>query len=166
MWEGSIEGQHGKTQDRALRFAFFLFILSEIMFFVAFSRAFLHPALIPNIGILNLWPPAGIEVISFLGIPLLNTIILVSSGFLVTSSHYSLMLRNYNKCYFFLRWAIVYALCFIALQLFEYLTCSYSINDSVYGSAFFMATGSHGIHVMIGTTLLIICKSRLRAHVK
>jgi cytochrome c oxidase subunit 3 len=93
-------------------------------------------------------------------IPLLNTLILLTSGVSVTWRHYRLMENNYTKAKISLIITIILGIYFSILQLYEYIEASFSIADSVYGSSFFIATGFHGIHVLIGTTFLFICLLR------
>lgn len=95
-------------------------------------------------------------------IPLLNTAILVTSGFLLTLSHTYLRLEYFRASYRFLLATILFGLYFILLQSFEYTYSGFSINDGVYGSIFYLLTGFHGFHVIVGTTYLIIVAIRMR----
>lgn len=100
------------------------------------------------------------EVISPWSLPLLNTIILVSSGLGVTYSHRAVLNGDREGVMFGLIYAIFLGVLFTGLQLFEYSTATFNINDSIYGSIFYMATGFHGFHVLIGTIFLFICLLR------
>lgn len=106
------------------------------------------------------WPPTGIYAFNPFIIPLLNTIILLTSGISVTWAHHRLINNNFNQFFNRLILTIFLGIYFSLLQIFEYLEASFNISDSSYGSRFFLATGFHGIHVIIGTTFLFICFSR------
>ena len=93
--------------------------------------------------------------------PLLNTIILVSSGVRVTWSHKAIEENNHNQRLKSLYTTIILGFYFTILQAIEYYEASFSISDSSYGSTFFIATGFHGLHVIVGTLFLIICCLRL-----
>lgn len=95
-------------------------------------------------------------------IPLLNTVILVTSGFILTLAHSYLREELYRPCYRLMIGTIAFGLYFITLQAYEYTFSGFSMNDGVYGSIFYMLTGFHGFHVIIGTIFLIVCTFRLR----
>lgn len=159
--EGTFEGQHTKLVQKALRFGMFLFIFSEIMFFVSFFWAFFHFSLSPSVFIFCVWPPKGIETLDPWAVPFLNTVILLSSGVSLTLAHRALIASQNKKAFYALLLTIIYGLIFTVCQIFEYLNCPFSMNDSVYGSIFFMATGFHGLHVLVGTIFLIVCLFRI-----
>jgi heme/copper-type cytochrome/quinol oxidase subunit 3 len=140
-----------------LRFGMILFIISEIMFFFAFFWAFFHVSLVPSIFIGAVWPPIGIKVLSPWGLPLLNTIILLSSGISITWAHRGLLSGNRLATLNGLLITVSLGLIFTLFQLIEYIHAPFSINSGIYGSIFFMATGFHGFHVLVGTTFLIVC---------
>nr|YP_009528549.1 cytochrome c oxidase subunit III [Inflata indica]AYN73372.1 cytochrome c oxidase subunit III [Inflata indica] len=158
--EGSFQGLHTLTVVKGLRFGMILFITSEILFFVSFFWSFFHGSLSPSIEIGMMWPPKSIIPFNPIQIPLLNTIILISSGITVTWAHHSLMENNYKQSIYSLILTITLGIYFSILQGYEYFESTFTIADSVYGSSFFMATGFHGIHVIIGTTFLTICLLR------
>nr|ADO60605.2 cytochrome c oxidase subunit III [Mycetophagus quadripustulatus] len=158
--EGTFQGHHTKTVTLGLRWGMILFITSEIMFFLSFFWGFFHNSLSPNIELGLIWPPKGILSFNPLQIPLLNTMILLTSGLTVTWAHHSLMENNYKKTFQGLLITVILGIYFSMLQAYEYMESSFSISDSSYGSSFFMATGFHGIHVIIGTTFLLICLIR------
>nr|YP_009775677.1 cytochrome c oxidase subunit III [Dahlica ochrostigma]QJA15903.1 cytochrome c oxidase subunit III [Dahlica ochrostigma] len=158
--ESTFQGLHTFLVSKGLRWGMILFIVSEIMFFLSFFWAFFHSSLSPNIEIGIMWPPIGINPFNPFQIPLLNTIILLTSGITVTWAHHSLMENNYSQTMQSLFLTIVLGIYFIMLQAYEYSTASFSIADSIYGSTFFMTTGFHGIHVIIGTIFLTICLIR------
>lgn len=159
--ESVYEGQHTKKVQEGLKLGVILFILSEIMFFFAFFWAFFHVSFNPSHVLGGVWPPAFLITLSPWQIPLLNTILLLSSGAAVTWAHHSLLLGLKKNTSYALLITIFLAIIFTILQAFEYITAPFTISDSVYGSTFYMATGFHGFHVLIGTIFLIVCLLRL-----
>nr|QEJ81456.1 cytochrome c oxidase subunit 3 [Pygoluciola sp. FM18] len=158
--EGTFQGLHTLKVVKGLRWGMILFITSEVLFFVSFFWSFFHSSLSPSIEIGMIWPPKGIIPFNPIQIPLLNTTILISSGVTVTWAHHSLMENNYKQTIYSLMLTIMLGIYFSILQAYEYFESTFTIADSVYGSSFFMATGFHGIHVMIGTTFLGVCLIR------
>ena len=159
--EGSYQGKYTIKVLRGLKYGFILFIVSEVFFFVSFFWAFFHSSLSPAIEIGVQWPPFGVEIINPFSIPLLNTALLLSSGFTVTWCHYEILNSERKKALYTLTLTIILGIVFTLLQLFEYITCPFSMSDSVYGSCFFICTGFHGFHVLVGTIFLTICLFRL-----
>nr|APX39958.1 cytochrome c oxidase subunit 3 [Chilotomina oberthuri] len=159
--EGTFQGLHTMKVTLGLRWGMILFIVSEVFFFISFFWSFFHSSLSPTIELGLLWPPKGIITFNPLEIPLLNTMILLTSGLTVTWAHHSLMENNYSKAIQGLTLTVLLGIYFTALQGFEYIEAPFTISDSVYGSTFFMATGFHGLHVIIGTTFLTVCLIRL-----
>nr|QXG19050.1 cytochrome c oxidase subunit III [Drosophila americana] len=158
--EGTYQGLHTYSVTIGLRWGMILFILSEILFFVSFFWAFFNSSLSPAIELGASWPPAGIVSFNPFQIPLLNTAILLTSGVTVTWAHHSLMEGNHSQTTQGLFFTVLLGIYFTMLQAYEYIEAPFTIADSVYGSTFFMATGFHGIHVLIGTTFLLICLLR------
>nr|YP_010240500.1 cytochrome c oxidase subunit III [Chlorops oryzae]QTF87841.1 cytochrome c oxidase subunit III [Chlorops oryzae] len=158
--EGTFQGLHTYMVVNGLRWGMILFIMSEILFFMSFFWAFFHSSLSPNIELGTSWPPAGIITFNPLQIPLLNTTILLSSGITVTWAHHSLMENNHTQTSQSLFNTVFLGIYFTILQMYEYMEAPFTIADSIYGSTFFMATGFHGLHVLIGTTFLLICLIR------
>nr|ARH55213.1 cytochrome c oxidase subunit 3 [Teredus cylindricus] len=158
--EGTFQGLHTLNVTLGLRWGMILFITSEVLFFVSFFWSFFHSSLSPSIDIGMMWPPKGIDPFNPTQIPLLNTLILLTSGLTVTWAHHSLMENNYNQALQSLSLTVLLGIYFTILQSFEYMEASFSISDSVYGSSFYMATGFHGLHVIIGTSFLLICLIR------
>lgn len=159
--EGTYEGQHTEGVVANLKWGMLLFIVSEIMFFVAFFWAFFHSSINPSHVLGGVWPPAYLAVLNPWKIPLLNTIILLSSGATVTYAHHSIVWGSKPDALKALILTILLAIIFTALQAFEYTSASFSISDSVYGSIFYMITGFHGFHVFVGTCFLAVCAFRL-----
>nr|UJG45097.1 cytochrome c oxidase subunit 3 [Blepharipa sp.] len=158
--ESTYQGLHTKMVTMGLRWGMILFILSEILFFFSFFWAFFHSSLSPSIELGMIWPPMGITTFNPFQIPLLNTVILLTSGITVTWTHHSLMKNNHSQTTQSLFFTIILGIYFTILQAYEYMEASFTIADSSYGSTFFMATGFHGIHVMIGTMFLLTCLIR------
>jgi heme/copper-type cytochrome/quinol oxidase subunit 3 len=159
--EGSFEGQHTSIVQLGLRFGMILFIASEVMFFFAFFWAFFWASLSPTPEIGSVWPPQAIEVLNAWEVPFLNTLILLSSGASVTWAHHAIVVGNRREAILALIITVSLAIVFTGLQVFEYSNAPFSISDSVYGSTFYMATGFHGFHVVIGTLFLSVCLVRL-----
>jgi len=158
--EGTYQGLHTSIVEKGLRWGIILFITSEVLFFFSFFWAFFHRSLSPTLEIGRQWPPSGVYPFNPFQVPLLNTIILLSSGVTVTWAHHSLIERNYSQASIRLILTIMLGLYFTALQGLEYWEARFTISDSSYGSTFFVATGFHGTHVIIGTTFLIVCYLR------
>nr|AML25879.1 cytochrome c oxidase subunit III [Staphylinidae sp. BMNH 1274178] len=158
--EGTYQGLHTYTVTMGLRWGMILFITSEVFFFISFFWGFFHSSLAPTIELGMQWPPMGIETFNPMQIPLLNTIILLTSGLTVTWAHHSMMENNFNQITQSLTLTVLLGIYFSILQGYEYIEASFSISDAIYGSSFYMATGFHGIHVIIGTTFLLVCLIR------
>lgn len=155
--EGTFQGLHTICVINGLKWGIILFIISEIFFFISFFWSFFHRSLSPNIELGINWPPIGIIPFNPFQIPLLNTVILLTSGISVTWAHHSLIENNHSQTKIRLLITIILGIYFTILQAYEYVEASFCIADSVYGSSFFIATGFHGIHVLIGTTFLLVC---------
>lgn len=159
--EGLFEGKHTYKVIRGLRYGMLLFITSEIMFFFAFFWSFFYFSFNPSFALGAVWPPKYLTVLDPLTVPLLNTIVLLSSGAAITWSHHSIVWGSKYQAILSLSITIGLAFFFTLLQLFEYMNAPFSISDSVYGSIFYLMTGFHGAHVIIGTCFLIVCIIRL-----
>jgi cytochrome c oxidase subunit 3 len=159
--ESTFEGQHTYAVQKGLKIGMLLFITSEIMFFVAFFWAFFHFSFNPSIFLGGVWPPAFLTILNPWKIPLLNTIILLTSGATVTLAHHSIVWGSKDIAAKALIFTVLLAIFFTYLQNIEYFNSPFSIYNSVYGSNFYMLTGFHGFHVIIGTTFLGICLIRL-----
>lgn len=159
--EGSFLGLHSTGVELGLRRGIVLFIISEVFFFVRFFWAFFHTSLSVDPILGGVWPPVGIKTFDAFGIPLLNTLILLSSGVRVTWAHHRLIRGDHNSSVKSLLITVILGLYFTGLQAMEYVEASFSFSDRRYGSTFFLATGFHGLHVVVGTTFLLVCLYRL-----
>lgn len=158
--EGTFQGLHTQKVYTGLKWGIILFIVSEIFFFISFFWGFFHNSLSPSIEIGALWPPLGIQPFNPFQVPLLNTIILLTSGVTVTWAHHRLIENYYYQGIQRLFLTVLLGIYFSILQAYEYLEAPFTIADSIYGSSFFIATGFHGLHVLIGTTFLLVCLIR------
>jgi len=147
-------GYHTHKLELSLRIGILLFILSEVFFFVSFFWAFYDSSLSPSVELGLVWPPMGIIPLSVYSVPLLNTVILLTRGITVTWAHHSLINNFFSKSFLSLLLTIVLGVYFLYMQYIEYSEAQFAISDGVYGSTFFIATGFHGIHVMVGTLFL------------
>jgi len=161
----SGHGYHTIAVRQGLRYGMILFIVSEIMFFFAFFWAFFHVSLSPSIAIGGVWPPKSIQALDVWGLPLVNTILLLSSGVTITLAHRAL-LQTWNYTWFekfdkHLLVTIILGLTFLCCQGIEYkYGITFRWKENIYGSTFFVTTGFHGLHVTIGTIFLLFCLLR------
>jgi cytochrome c oxidase subunit 3 len=155
-------GDHTPVVQLHLRYGMILFIASEVMFFVAWFWAYFNAALFPVAGepIGGTWPPEGMHVMNPWGWPLLNTLILLCSGTTVTWAHHALIHGDRDGLIKGLWATIGLGLIFTFVQGYEYYHAPFGFADNIYTSAFYMATGFHGFHVIVGTIFLIICLMR------
>jgi cytochrome c oxidase subunit 3 len=155
-------GDHTPVVQLHHRYGMILFIASEVMFFVAWFWAYFNAALYPSMqeGIDGVWPPKGIELLDPFVFPLLNTLILLLSGTAVTWAHHALIHDDRKGLKQGLWVTIVLGLIFTGVQAYEYHHAEYGMADSIYGAAFYMATGFHGFHVIVGTIFLMVCLAR------
>jgi heme/copper-type cytochrome/quinol oxidase subunit 3 len=162
--EATFEGQHTSYVRKGLKLGMLLFIVSEAMVFFSFFWAFFHSSLnpVPEIG--SVWPPKGIDPIDPWKIPFLNTVVLLTSGATVTWAHYSILYGLRKNSIQSLICTLGLAIFFTGLQFYEYVNAPFNFSDGVYGSVFYMITGWHGFHVIIGTLFLLVCLLRLVKH--
>lgn len=159
-------GDHTPVVRIGLQYGFILFIISEVMFFSAWFWNFIKQALYPmgpeSPAIDGVWPPEGIVTFNPWELPLINTLILLLSGVAVTWAHHALVHENDRKTAIRGLWvAVGLGVFFTFLQGYEYFHASFGLADTAYGGAFYMATGFHGLHVIIGTIFLAVCAIRL-----
>nr|YP_009170534.1 cytochrome c oxidase subunit III [Lonchura punctulata]ALF04019.1 cytochrome c oxidase subunit III [Lonchura punctulata] len=159
--ESTFQGHHTPVVQKGLRYGMALFITSEAFFFLGFFWAFFHSSLAPTPELGGQWPPVGIKPLNPMDVPLLNTAILLASGVTVTWAHHSITEANRKQAIHALTLTVLLGFYFTALQAMEYYEAPFSIADGVYGSTFFVSTGFHGLHVIIGSTFLLVCLARL-----
>ena len=155
--EAEYQGHHTPIVQIGMRYGMMLFIASEVMFFVAFFWAFFDRALFPVGGV---WPPEGIQTFDPFDLPLINTLVLLLSGCTVTWAHHALQHDDREG----LKWGLILTVALGALfsvfQAYEYQHAAFGFSGHIYGATFFMATGFHGFHVIVGTVFLAVCLLR------
>ena len=165
--EAEFEGFHKPIVQLGMRYGMALFICSEVMFFAAFFWAFFDSSLFPREMPYDLpggvWPPEGVMPFNAFELPFMNTLILLLSGVTVTWAHHALIEGDRKNLVRGLGITIILGICFTALQAYEYSHAGFSFSGGIYGSTFFMATGFHGFHVIVGTSFLTVCFFRARA---
>jgi cytochrome c oxidase subunit III len=158
---------HGPIVRLGLRYGMTLFIASEVMFFVGFFWAFFHFALYPEHvagATTPMWPPAGVHTFDAWHTPFMNTLILLLSGTTVTWAHHSLIEGKRRELILGLGLTVLLGLSFTCFQVLEYSDAPFKFSGGgIYPSVFFLATGFHGFHVIVGTCFLIVCWFRARA---
>lgn len=189
-------GDHTPVVQLHHRYGMILFIASEVMFFVAWFWAFFNFALYPAVEVgtaLNngdaqylwqvagqespyfwdvfkndaVWPPKGIETFDPWHLPLMNTLILLLSGTTVTWAHHALIEGNREGLKQGLWFTVILGALFSCVQMYEYSHATFAFSGNVYSAAFYMATGFHGFHVLVGTIFLIVCLARVyKGHFK
>ena len=193
-WFGTVIGEsesrlYSRRVDVSFRWSMSWFIFSEVMFFAAFFGALFY---VRNLSVPDLaagsitgdtlwpnyaaqWPTAGpygsaaFTPMGAIGIPLLNTIILLSSGVTLTIAHHALKVGNRGALSLWLFFTIALGFTFLGFQIYEYMHAYSELNlklsSGVYGSTFFMLTGFHGAHVTIGAIMLSVMLARvLKGH--
>ncbi len=162
--EGTLLGNHTLAVQKGLNLGVILFIVSEALFFMAIFWAYFHSALTPTVELGAQWPPIGIDPVNPFELPLLNTVILLSSGATITYAHHSLIQDDRKGALYGSIATVVLAIIFTAFQAIEYTVSSFTISDGVFGSCFFFGTGFHGFHVIIGTIFLGVALWRIYAY--
>ncbi len=174
-WSDTIKeahkGDHTRVVALHLRYGMIMFIASEVMFFVAWFWAFFDASLYADEAIQfarteytgGQWPPVGIEILDPYHLPLFNTIILLLSGTTLTWAHHALINNERRMLNIMLFITIALGILFSFVQVYEYIHAPFAFSESIYGATFFMATGFHGFHVLVGTIFLIVCLLRAMA---
>ena len=160
--EAEHQGHHTPVVQIHHRYGMTLFIASEVMFFVAWFWAYFNASLFPTESIGGTWPPPDIKTFDPWDIPLINTLILLLSGTTVTWAHHAMLENDRKGLENGLILAIGLGALFTVFQIYEYTHASFSFSGNIYGASFFMATGFHGFHVLIGTIFLLVCLIRAR----
>jgi len=171
-WKDTIRESHAGDHTRVvqihLRYGMILFIASEVMFFVAWFWAYFDVSLFPGDAVQYMraevtggqWPPKGIETFDPWHLPLLNTLILLTSGTTVTWAHHAMLHNDRKGLTNGLILTVVLGALFTACQVYEYGHAAFGFSEHIYGATFYMATGFHGFHVLVGTIFLAICLLR------
>lgn len=154
--ERTFQGNHNFYIINLIKFRIILFIISELFLFISFFWNFFHNSLAPSIELGLNWPPKNIIFFNPIIIPLLNTIILLTSRFTITLTHFLILNNKLKNSKLFIIITILLRLYFLYLQIIEYNQATFTFSDSIFGSSFYIATGFHGIHVIIGTVFLVI----------
>lgn len=159
--ESNAKGIHTKEVQNGLRIGMVLFIISEVFFFVSFFWSYFYSALFPHDLPGGVWPPKEITPIDPFHLPYLNTLILLLSGTTVTWAHHEILEGNLKEALKGLLLTIALGFTFTFIQAYEYMIAGFGIKDGIYGSNFYLATGFHGAHVIIGTLFLCVCAYRV-----
>ena len=162
--EATFIGNHTLAVQRGINIGVALFIISEVFFFLAIFWAYFHSALSPTVELGANWPPMGVEAVNPFELPLINTVILLSSGFTVTYAHHSLIQGSRSGSLNGLVYTVVLAAIFTTFQAVEYTVSFFNISDGSFGSCFYFGTGFHGLHVIIGTIFLVVGLWRVWAY--
>ena len=161
--ESVVLGNHTPVVKLHLRYGMLLFIASEVMFFVAWFWAFFNASIFhADVGVAT-WPPSGVVTLDPWHFPLLNTLILLTSGTTVTWAHHAIQTGDKKGAVQGLFLTVLLGISFTCIQAYEYSHAAFGFRDGIYPSTFFMATGFHGAHVIIGTIFLIVCWFRAYA---
>jgi cytochrome c oxidase subunit III len=164
--ESRTPGAHTPIVRLSLRYGMALFITSEVMFFVGFFWAYFNFLIFPETqgNGMTVWPPSNIHTFDPFHLPFLNTMILLLSGTTVTWAHHALLQGDRKNLVLGLGITVLLGLSFTFLQGIEYAHAPFKfVGGGVYSSTFFLATGFHGFHVIVGTLFLIVCWFRARA---
>lgn len=155
--EANAPGVHTSRVRHGLRVGMVLFIISEVMFFFAFFCAYFYAALSPTEVMGNMWPPKGVVTFDPFHLPYFNTLLLLTSGTTVTWAHHALLEGDRKGMLQGLGLTILLGMSFTVVQGIEYAHAAFSMKDGIYPSTFFLATGFHGFHVIVGTIFLMVC---------
>jgi cytochrome c oxidase subunit III len=167
--EAQNRGNHTRVVQMHHRYGMIMFIASEVMFFVAWFWAFFDSSIYAGEekNFLRMtftgghWPPQGVEVLDPWHFPLINTLLLLTSSTTVTWAHHALLHNDRDGVKQALWLTIGLALCFTGVQAYEYTHAAFGFSGNIYGATFFMATGFHGFHVIVGTIFLAVCLLRM-----
>ncbi|PZO87865.1 MAG: cytochrome c oxidase subunit 3, partial [Micavibrio aeruginosavorus] len=170
IFEAVHEKVHNSITEIGLRFGMALFIASEVMFFAAFFWAFFDFSLFPDEAHQYLrseytggtWPPVGVETIPAFDLPFMMTMILLLSGCTVTWAHHAILHSNNKDAIMGLGLSVLLGVIFLCFQIYEYHHATFAFKQGAFASSFYMATGFHGFHVLIGTIFLFVCWMRAK----
>lgn len=165
--EGIHGGHHNSKVRAGLRIGMALFIMSEVMFFFAFFFSYFYASVFPldiiedlNVVAEGTWPPEGIKTFDPWDLPFMNTLILLLSGTTVTWAHHAIEEKDQDSSIIALAITVGLGFAFSCLQAYEYSHAAFGLTDGVYAANFYLATGFHGIHVIVGTIFLAVCLFR------
>jgi len=160
--EANSGHDHTEPVRHGLRMGMILFIASEVMFFFAFFWAYFHSS-VPFLSVVAspVWPPEGIVPMETWMLPFLNTLILLTSGATVTYAHHAVLINDRQKMLWGTGLTLLLGFIFLGVQAHEYGEATFSIKDGIYPSTFYLATGFHGFHVMVGACFLTVCYFRM-----
>ena len=152
---------HTPVVKTGLRMGMVLFITSEVMFFFAFFWAYFNSS-VPFLSFVahTQWPPEGIVPLETWHLPFLNTMILLTSGATITIAHHALRAGNREMLIRWLTITVVLGFLFLGTQAYEYGHAAFKMTDGIYPSTFYLATGFHGFHVLVGACFLLVCTIR------
>ena len=159
--EGTHLGLHTRVVQHSLSLGIGLFILTEACFFGSIFWAYGWSSMSPTVELGAQWPPVGVTPLSPITVPLLNTILLVSSGATVTYAHHALFRGDRTAALIGTFLTVILAIVFTYLQFFEYSTAGFNMSDGAFGTCFYFSTGGHGAHVIIGTIFIAVGLIRL-----
>lgn len=156
---------HTPAVQLGLKIGMALFIFSEFMLFFAFFWSYFNAALDPiamvdDTFMTGSWPPKGIQTIDPFDLPYLNTLLLLLSGTTLTWAHHALLQNKMSDVKKGLALTVTLGLIFTCVQIIEYSHAAFAFTDGIYASIFYMATGLHGAHVLVGTIMLAVCLAR------
>ena len=160
--EATFQKKHNIFVQKGLRYGMALFIVTELCFFAGFFWGFFDASLFPSVEIGGVWPPETIQTIDPFKIPYFNTLLLLLSATSLTWSHGALVDGRMKEAIQGLTITIVLGVLFSLVQLYEFVEAPFAFKDGVYASHFYMLTGFHGAHVLIGTIFLGVCLYRLK----
>ncbi len=158
--ESVVEHAHTSVVKIGLRYGMAMFIASEVMFFVAFFWAYFSAAFYPTAATGFQWPPVGINTVDPWELPLMMTLVLLLSGTTVTWAHHAMLEGKMEEASKALGITVGLGVIFTGIQLYEYVHATFGFTQGIFPSTFYMATGFHGFHVLIGTIFLAVCWRR------
>ena len=167
--ESVVDKAHTAPVSHGLRVGMVLFIVSELLFFAAFFWSFFNASVLPKLPVTQddiwaiaqgVWPPAGIVPFDPFHLPFLNTLILLLSGTTVTWAHWCILQNDQKGTIQALWYTVILGVIFTFLQAYEYSHAAFGFKDGVYATNFYLATGFHGFHVLVGTIFLAVCLMR------
>jgi len=155
-----LSGVHTEAVKEGLKTGFIIFLITEVLLFASFFWAFFHSSLNPSVELAQ-WPPLGINAIDCWSLPLLNSILLLSAGFIITWAHHAFLKGEKGNTLFGMFLSMILIAIFLYIQYIEYSNSEFTISDSVFGSVFFALTGLHGLHVLAAIILLSVAFARI-----